>query len=185
MAVKKLTPDLSQKIFIEFCEGELLDDGTRQSISLDALQKKHNVARATLYRRAEKENWQQQKIDFISKTREKLKESRAQDFTREAGQLDNASLALARGFLGRVASVLRNDEISARENQPTLTPQQLASLSAVAMNAQKIGKLALGEASEITKVNADVTVPDSYRTVMDQLRELRESRAETFSKTLQ
>lgn len=170
---------------MEFCEGELKDDGSRVQTSLEKLTRKHNVAKATLYRRAAKENWQDERTKFLSKAREQIAQNRIKDIVAEAGKLDRASLRIAQGFLGRVATKLMQAQQVEDAGGELFTPEQLRSLSAAALNAQKIGKLALGEANEIQKVNADVTVPDSFRQVMSDLHELRAARAETFNKTLQ
>lgn len=185
MAVK-LTNDLAQKIFLEFCEGELQEDGSRVSISLDALVRKYGVARATLYRRADKENWQQRQMEFISKAREKLTNIRVNDLVKEAEKLDRASLTIANAFLNRIVSKLARAQENERNGiEDTLTAGQLQSLTSAALNAQKIGKLALGEAQEISKVNADVSVPDSFRTVIGHLEEIRKARAESHNATIQ
>ena len=58
-----------------------------------------------------------------------------------------------------------------------ISPVELKDLSVVAANAQKIGKLALGEATDISKVSADVTNPEAFRSVMAQLDELAEAKS--------
>lgn len=181
----KLTEQLSSKILLEYCEGELLEDGSRQTISLDKLVTKYGVARATLFRRAEKEDWNQQRIEFYAKARKEIKQNRIKDIVAEAGKLDKASLAIANGLLSRVANKLSQAQAEDRNDRDILSAEQIRALANTALTAQKIGKLALGEASEITKVNADVTVPDSFRRVMSDLHAVRESRAERFSPTVQ
>jgi|TARA_Y100001938_G_C7998848_1_gene383576 hypothetical protein len=181
----KLDENLSQKIFLEYCEGVVQEDGKKVTVGLDHLANKYNVSRATLFRKSKKEDWSKKRIDFISKTREKITENRTKEIADEARKLDQASLRIASGFLSKVANKLVQDQAAEQSGMPVLSPEQLRSLSAVAMNAQRIGKLALGEASEITKVNADVTVPDSFREVMSELHAVREARAEKFSNTIQ
>jgi len=182
---KKLTEELSRTILLEYCEGELQDDGSRQTISLDKLVTKYGVARATLFRRADKENWSGQRTSFLAKARQNIQENRIKDIVAEAGKLDRASLAIASGLLGRVANKLRQAQAEDQNGNDILSAEQIRALANTALTAQKIGKLALGEASEITKVNADVTVPDSFREVMSELHAVRESRAERFSPTIQ
>ena len=182
---QKLTQEKSQEILLEFLEGEIQADGSRSTISLEQLHKKHNIARATLYRRADKEDWHSQRQNFISKTREKLKESRANDLVKEAQNLDKASIRLSQALLGRVANKLLQDQASESAGGEVLSPEALRALSATALNAQRIGKLALGEASEIRQVNADVSVPDTFKRVMESLHGAREQRATSFSETIQ
>ena len=182
---QKLTEDLSSKILIEYLEGELQEDGSRQTISLDKLVEKHGVARATLFRRADKEKWNDQRTEFLAKARKQIKDNRIKDLVTESGKLDKASLAIANGLLSRVANKLSQAQAADRAGDDILSAEQIRALANTALTAQKIGKLALGEASEITKVNADVTVPDSFRRVMSELHAVRESRAERFSPTVQ
>ena len=63
--VQKLTDHLKQTIKKEFIEG-YLEDGVRVFPSIDALAKKHQIARATIYRHSNpsKEDWQKQKNKF-------------------------------------------------------------------------------------------------------------------------
>jgi|TARA_R100000455_G_scaffold13833_1_gene6253 hypothetical protein len=182
---KKLTEELSRTILMEYCEGELQDDGSRLTISLDKLVTKYGVARATLFRRADKEDWSGQRTAFLAKARQNIQDNRIKDIVAEAGKLDRASLAIASGLLGRVANKLRQAQAEDQNGRDILSAEQIRALANTALTAQKIGKLALGEASEITKVNADVTVPDSFRQVMSELHAVRESRAERFSPTIQ
>ena len=181
----KLTDERAQQILLEFLEGEQQPDGSRTTISLEALWKKHDVARATLYRRAEKEDWQTQRVNFISQAREQIKRNRASELVQEAGKLDKASLRISQAFLGRVANKLMQDQAVEEAGGDVLSPEHLRALSAAALNAQKIGKLALGEASEIRQVNADVNAPESFKRALEYLRGARERRAESFSPTIQ
>lgn len=181
----KLTEELARNLLLEYCEGEVQQDGSRMSISLDHLVKKHGVARATLFRRADREKWNEQRNEFLAQARNDIKENRRRDLVVAANNLDKASLAISTALLNRVANKLQRAQAEDANGNDTLTASQIQTLAAAALSAQKMGKLALGEASEITKVNADVSVPDSFRKVMSDLHELRASRAERFSPTIQ
>jgi len=61
----------------------------------------------------------------------------------------------------------------------------LRELSQVAINAQKLGKLALGQAQEISKVSADVSNPETFREVMEQLDEVANARSSSHDHTVQ
>jgi hypothetical protein len=65
-----------------------------------------------------------------------------------------------------------------------MTIQELQAASHVAQNAQKLGKLALGEAQEISKVSADVSNPEAFHRVMEQLDELANARSQGGSKPI-
>jgi len=61
----------------------------------------------------------------------------------------------------------------------------LRELSHVTANAQKIGKLALGEAQEISKVSADVSAPESYNNLIRHLEGLANQKAALGKHTIQ
>lgn len=180
---EKLTNDLKEKIRLEFLEGEVLADGTKKDISIDALVKKYGVARATLFRTADRENWQEERIKFRSEYREKLSKQRMGESLKEAEKLDKTCLTLTNAFLARIIRQLRTTQEA--EGADPLNPERLRQLTAAALNAQKLGKLALGEPQEITKVDADISIPDAFAEVIRGLDEIAASRAQEFSPTLQ
>ena len=66
------------------------------------------------------------------------------------------------------------------QNEPEydgLKPHELREMSTVAMNAQRIGKLALGEAQEISKVSANVVNTDEFEEVLRYLDEFAKSKS--------
>ena len=58
-------------------------------------------------------------------------------------------------------------------------------LASVVSEAQKIGKLALGEAQEISKVSANVTAPQSFREIVDELEQFASAKSSTGNHTIQ
>ena len=171
----------------QFVQGFTDDDGIRKYLSLEALAKKHSVGRATVYRHANKENWQKDKNEFQSELERQNKQARMKEALEHSHRLDHNALQLSHSLMGKVARALNQDEERARTQQDYrgLSPIALERFSIVLGNAQKIGKLALGEAQEISKVHADVTAPDSFNEIMEQLDELREQRAEKGGYVLQ
>ena len=70
------------------------------------------------------------------------------------------------------------------EKSKELNSHQLHQLSDVATKAQRLGKLALGEAQEISKVSANVSNPESFRAIMEQLDELATARSQGNDESL-
>ena len=186
---QSLTGELKIEIKREFIEGYLDDSSVRRFPSIDALVKRHNVARATLFSHSSKENWQGAKNEFLSKLERETQNSRLKELVSQGNKLDTNSLQLAQSLMVKVSRQLIIDEN--RFNDPAepeyrgLSAVVLERLSVVIGNAQKIGKLALGEAQEISKVHADITAPDSFNTIMEQLDELREQRSEGSGYSIQ
>jgi hypothetical protein len=184
-----LTDELKIIIKQEFIEGYIDEEGVRRFPSIDALVKRHNVARATLFSHSAKENWQKTKNEFLTKLERQTQSVRLKELVEQGKKLDTNSLQLAQSLMVKVSRQLVIDEN--RFNDPAepdyrgLSAVVLERLSIVIGNAQKIGKLALGEAQEISKVHADVTAPESFNDIMEQLDELREQRSEGSGYTIQ
>ena len=186
---QSLTDGLKITIKQEFIEGYIDEEGVRRFPSVDALVKRHNVARATLFSHSSKENWQKNKNEFLTKLERQTQNVRLKELVDQGKKLDTNSLQLAQSLMVKVSRQLVIDEN--RFNDPAepdyrgISAIVLERLSIVIGNAQKIGKLALGEAQEISKVHADVTAPDSFNDIMEQLDELREQRSEGSGYTIQ
>jgi len=186
MASQRFTQKLKEQIKREFIEGYLNDDDTREYPSLDLLSKRHNVARNTIYRNARKEDWQADKNKFQTRLEKKVNTNRVNNLAEEAKRLDRNCLQIAQAMLGRVAKRITEATQEEQQNgKEVLSSQELRELSHTTQNAQKIGKLALGEAQEISKVSADVQAPESYQNVIRELEELARQKASYGKHTIQ
>ena len=58
-------------------------------------------------------------------------------------------------------------------------------LTEAGLKAQKMGKLALGEAGEITKVTTDEHIPASLSRIIEELDELAASKSQGANVTIQ
>jgi len=189
---EKLTEDLKIAIRDEFVHGFTNEQGARTYPTIDALVKKHGVSRSTLYSYSSDENWQSQKNTVQTKIQESLDEERINRMVSDSKRLDDTAIQIAQAMLGRVGQKLQRAQQDERvdPDQPlkpfteAMTIQELQAASHVAQNAQKLGKLALGEAQEISKVSADVSNPEAFHRVMEQLDELANARSQGGSKPL-
>ena len=184
---KKLTEEISRAIRDEFIHGVTNPQGERPYPSLDMLVKKHNVARATLFRRADKEGWQTEKNRIHTELEQRLDAERLERMIEQGKVLDDRALTIAQGMLRKVALRMQRgfkDE-EANPEFGGLDVDTIRELSQIAINAQKIGKLALGQAQEISKVSADVSNPEAFREVMEQLDEIAAARSSRYKHTLQ
>ena len=182
----KLTQKIKEDIKREFIEG-FLDNGKRVFPSIELLGKKYNVPRPTIYRHAKKDDWQKAKNQFHSKVEQKVTENRVQSVVEQSKQLDDNSMQIAQALLINCGRKLQRaiDHERNNPNSELYSSSELRDLSNVAVNAQKIGKLALGEASEISKVSADVTIPESFREIISTLDEVAEERSKRANHTIQ
>lgn len=187
MTAPKLKDDAKNAIRDEFVHGYVDDDGKRVFPSIQALCKRHDIAQSTLYRYVEKEGWQSQKDRVQTEIEMKRDAERMKRLLDDGRKFDDDSLDIAQKMLNKVARRLLRG-FKAEENQPDvdgIPTMELKELSNIAINAQKIGKLALGQAQEISKVSADVSSPEAFREVMEQLDEIAAARSSRYQHTLQ
>ena len=182
----KITDELAETMRNEFVFGYTNENGVRVYPTIDGLVKRHDVARASLYRYADKNNWQGEKNRAQTEIQEQLDADRINKLVTDGKKLDDNSLAIAQGMLNAVGRKLQQ-AITAEQADPeqTVEPVMLRELSHVAINAQKLGKLALGQAQEISKVSADVSNPETFREVMEQLDEVANARSSSHDHTIQ
>ena len=178
--VQKLTEHLKKKIKNEFIEG-YLENGIRIFPSIEALAKRHEIARATIYRHSNpnKEDWQKLKNNYQSQLEKELEDNRLQNMVQESIKLDKTSLNIAQALLSRVGKKIARS-IDLERHDPSyegINATELRELSHVTINAQKIGKLALGEAQEISKVSANVINTDEFNEVIRFLDEYAEHKS--------
>ena len=86
---KKITEELALEIKEEFIFGVEKDDGVRQYPSIDTLVKKHGVARASLYRWAEKQDWQAEKNRVQTQISTQIEQDRVKRMVNESKKLDD------------------------------------------------------------------------------------------------
>ena len=189
---EKLTEHLKIAIRDEFVHGFTDEQGTRQYPTIEALVKKHNVSRSTLYSYSSDENWQSQKNKVQTEIQTSIDDNRIKRIVSDSKRLDDTAIQIAQAMLARVGQKLQRAQKDEKvdPNKPVkpfveaMTIQELQAASHVAQNAQKLGKLALGEAQEISKVSADVSNPEAFHRVMEQLDELANARSQGSSKPL-
>ena len=66
-----------------------------------------------------------------------------------------------------------------------LPPSQLTSIAQAISITQKVAKLALGEAQEISKVSANVTNDEDFQYLVDEIQKINRSRSERANHTIQ
>ena len=175
----KLTDELKIKIKDQFVHGYVNELGVRNFPTVDGLVEMHGVARATLYRAVQGEGWQATKNEVQSALEQMIEDERIEKMVEESKRLDTNSITVAQTMLAKVGRRLQEDmtemakeEDARKEGFKPISDRELLSLSHTASNAQKIGKLALGQAQEISKVAANVSTPDALRRIFDRLDEV-------------
>jgi len=181
----KLVDELKIAIRDEYVHGYTDESGVRKYPTVDALAKRHEVSRATLFRYSSSEDWQGQKNKVQTEIQLALDEERIDRMVSDSKRLDDTAIQIAQAMLNRVGQKLQRAFTQEQNSEvEAITIQDLQAASHVAQNAQRLGKLALGEAQQISKVSADVSNPEAFHRVMEQLDELANARSQGGSKPL-
>ena len=205
--VNKIDESLKLKIKDEFVHGYLDGAGVRQYLSIIALSKRHDVANVSLHRWSKKELWQDEKNKVQSEIETAIARERMTSMVESNKKLDDSAITLALAMMTDAGRRIQEDIANRREYEKILqidneslknkeifnfkkakqilSPHDMTSLANVIGNAQKIGKLALGQAQEISKVSANVTAPDSLRSVIEELDELASRKSSTAKHIIQ
>lgn len=178
---QKLTDELKIEIRNEFVHGYTDEEGVRRYPTIDGLVKRHSVARATLYKAASDDDWQTQKDRYQTELTMRQDAERMGKMVADSKRLDDSAVQLAQAMMNKVGRRLQRSMQAEQDErfQAALSNSDLHQLSSVLANAQKIGKLALGQAQEISKVSADVSNPEAFQSIMEQLDGLAESRSQS------
>ncbi len=177
----KLTDTLKLKIRNEFVQG-IDENSERVLFTLDELIKKYKVAQSTIYRVARTEQWKVQRDQFQKEYTDKLDRDRIQARAKESIKFDDNSINLAKALYSTVGQVIQNNNVAIQQGKKGLPPTQINSLANAAVTAQRLAKLALGEATH----NIDATVnenTDAFRRAMELLDTVEEQRRSQGDRT--
>jgi len=166
---KKLTKELAEKIRTEFVQGIDLGSTERKYQTIDALALKHKVARSTLYKWSQKESWKHQQERFHDEFMQKLDAERQKVLVQESITLDDNALTMAKFMFNEIGILFQENAMKRQQGTTTMTTQMLNQIAQASLQAQKLGKLALGESTENMKLNAEVTDTDAFREAMELL----------------
>lgn len=173
---KKLTQALRLKLRNEFVQGYDNDKGLRDMPSLEDLIKKYKVPKSTLYRISKNENWKLEREKFQNELTQKLDKQRIKDLQSVAKKIDTNSIALAQTFMNNVGQALQKNIQDIQLGNIGMSAQQLNSLANVALTAQKLAKIALGESTENINVNTQIGNSETFRRAMELLDTVAEQR---------
>lgn len=208
--VQKVEEALKLKIKDEFIYGYVDENGVRQYPSILALSKRHDVANVSLHRWSKKENWQEEKNRVQTEYELAVERERLEQMKKHGKNLDDRTINLAMGMLSDAARRITEDQDTRRNLQEIyamprgmqrdqllddffeqhkqkkiLSTNDMRMIAGVVSEAQKIGKLALGQAQEISKVSAHVSAPESLREIIEELDELAATKSSAAKHTIQ
>ena len=180
---KKLTDDLKTEIRNLFVQGFNDEEGDRKTYTLEELHKKFNVAKSTLYRTAQRENWKQEREMFQQKFLAELDAERTKSLAEESKKFDINSLNLAKALMATVGQNIRKNTSNINEDKKNFQPTQINALASAALSAQRLAKLALGETTENVNLNANIQ-DEAFREAMELLDTVADGRRKGNDKAI-
>ena len=177
----KDTIKIRESIRTEYVEGIVHEDGARQLPSMRDLASKYGVTANTICRWSRKDGWALQREKFQSKLSKQIDFKRIDKLADRATAFDGECLSVAHEVIQDVTRRLQEhlEAVQSDDDSKQLAVYHLKELTQAALNGQKLGRLALGEASEITKGSIDVEGKTHFRETMDRLLKLRDGRSES------
>lgn len=172
----KLTESLKAKIKAEFVQGQELKSGERKIYTLDELIKKHKVASATLYRAARAEGWKALREEFDQQVLDQLNAERSKAMAKKGKQFDDNFLSQAEKIIKQVDTYFKVNQECLDMRTKVYPPHHLLALCNALLTAQKLSKIALGEATEKIDVNATAKEAETFRRFMDSLHDIKRER---------
>ena len=180
---KKLTNDLKSEIRVLFVQGFDDESGNRKTYTLEELALKFNIAKSTLYRNAQKDDWKTHREQFQKEYMFELDVQRKKDLTEESKRFDTNSINLAKALLTTVGQNLTKNNQEVNEGKKGLVPTQLNALANAALSAQRLAKLALGEVTHNVEINGSIQ-NNAFREAMELLDTVADGRRESDDKAV-
>lgn len=187
VVVKAIDKSIIEKAKEDFIFGYVDEEKEHRVYpSIPDLATKYGVSNNSLYRASKADEWQKEKNECQAKIEETRKEQIVKNLIAEAEKLDSNSIKVSRGAIVAAGRVVQEALQNGIGNSPgQISPVDFSRVISAASNAQRIGKLALGEAQFISKVTTNVDVPEPLREIIDELDEVRKSRSERASHIIQ
>ena len=173
----KLSNDLKNEIRILYVQGFDDETGNRKTYTLEELALKFKVAKSTLYRNAQQDDWKTQREQFQQEYLINLDKQRQKDLTEESHKFDTNSINLAKALLTTVGQNLAKNNHELNEGKKGFIPSQLHALANAALSAQRLAKLALGEVTHNVEINGN-SQNSAFREAMELLDTVADKRRE-------
>ena len=172
----KLTDSVKAEIRDMYVRGVQSPDGTIKLPTIAELADAHDVNESTLYRHSHADNWKVEREQFQGRLTQEKDDRRRAELVEAAVEFDRTSLVMARSIMAPAGGVMRR---LGRGGDDGITPAQLSHISSAVTNAQRIGKLALGEATDNMSLNANVTdTSEAFERAMELLDAVADARRE-------
>tara|TARA_R100001460_G_scaffold2629_1_gene8394 strand:- start:23027 stop:23599 length:573 start_codon:yes stop_codon:yes gene_type:complete len=152
--------------------------GDRVYPSIESLAKDFNVAVVTLFRKAREGDWKEQRQIFEKKLAEEKDAKKREMMVKESVEFDARNLNLAKAMQGQITHLLSQGAraIASNNTAKPFSPESLTKLATALISVQKIGRLALGDSTDNTRIDAQFNDENTARQVDEILEQLAEAK---------
>lgn len=175
---KKPTADILEEIRELYVTGTEDSSGNRVYPSIQRLAEDFKVAEVTLFRKAKSGDWKEQRQIFEKKLAEEKDAKKRELMVKESVDFDARNLNLAKAMQGQITHLISQGARSIQQNNTAkpFSPESLTKLATALMTVQKVGRLALGDTTDNTRINAEFNDEATARQVDEILAEIAEAK---------
>jgi len=139
------------KLKSEYVEGYTDPAGATVFPTLHDLGKRHGISESTIRKRSAQDDWATERDIYRQRIEQKRRENKADDLAAKASEFDQRIFQGAEIALKHITAhfAKANERASASRGADVMTLHQLEQLARALERYQKIGRLALGEATDI------------------------------------
>jgi len=134
----------------EYIEGVKNKKGDIEYPTLKELSEKYKCSYLYIRGVAAKENWTQERNIYITKIQQLKQEKKSEILASEAARFDSKTLELAKAGENFI-SVFFNQIVKKFKSEELIKKEDIEGLDRALVNYQKVGKLALGESTDINE----------------------------------
>lgn len=130
------------------------------SVTLAQLAEKYGVTEPSILNRAHKGKWTTERREIMARARAEANSETVRNMAAQISQSAVLDISIANGLKRQIMRHIKlaDDAIAKDEHAKPMEPNVIRQLSAAADHVQKIGKLAVGDATSITETNTAVQV---------------------------
>ena len=174
----KPTPSLIEQIRDLYVTGTDNKLGERVYPSIESLAEDFNVAKVTLFRKAKDGDWKEQRQIFEKKLAEEKDAKKREVLVKESVEFDARNLNLAKAMQGQITHLLSQGARLIQQNNTAkpFSPESLTKLATALISVQKIGRLALGDTTDNTRINAEFSDDATAKQVDELLEQIAEAK---------
>ena len=174
----KPTASILEEIRELYVTGTENQTGDRVYPSIQSLAKDFNIAEVTLFRKAKDGDWKEQRQIFERKLAEEKDAKKRDMMVKESVEFDARNLNLAKAMQGQITHLISQGARAIQQNNTAkpFSPESLTKLATALISVQKIGRLALGDTTENTRINAEFNDESTARQVDEILAEIAEAK---------